>query len=626
MKRTLLLMLALFVLLIHCGQESAEKFTFEPTAPQAGETITVRFRPGDGPLAKAQQVTMVVYEFADKLPMAKESELLKRGRNLIGKFVVDSTTKAIFVQFEAGDYTDTNDEKGYYILLHDKEGKVVEGAYAALARIQNGDSFPLDLEGDPEEAFSSLRQEYTVRPGSEDLYRDIKWSIMINFDNIDSTKKVLSELHQLSQASEPTLDELKLMATWFARLDLTKEAEVYENKVLASEPYGELAEDRQYGAFLMARGIRAKLQKFIEFQHKFPSSNELNRMTRLMLDEYIGAKQYDSALEFLEKVSKSTNSQHYNQLAWTMCENGINLNTSNALAKKAVDLARNRLAASPQDKPSYITERRWNQNLRQTLGGILDTHGFINYKLENYQDAVTMLSEAVELTNSEQGDINERYVHTLLALDKNDKAYEFLDKLIRTNKRTPVIDDLFKQAYIAKHGSDEGLETILKEAEQQSLINLEAEISKKMVDYPAPDFHLSDLENNELTLHDLKGKVVVLDFWATWCAPCLQSMPGMQKIVDQFKGDETVEFLFINAWERGDEKEVKVKQFMQNKGYDMHVLMDTENHAIHEYKVEGIPTKFIIDGKGHVRFKLVGFDGNENTMIRELNLMIDMVR
>ena len=63
---------------------------------------------------------------------------------------------------------------------------------------------------------------------------------------------------------------------------------------------------------------------------------------------------------------------------------------------------------------------------------------------------------------------------------------------------------------------------------------------------------------------------------------------------------------------------------MEKKGYDFHVLMDTEDKVVSDFSVSGIPTKFIIDGKGNVRFKSVGFAGNDDALVDELSTMIEL--
>src|SRR5690554_4968069 len=150
---------------------------------------------------------------------------------------------------------------------------------------------------------------------------------------------------------------------------------------------------------------------------------------------------------------------------------------------------------------------------------------------------------------------------------------------------------------------------------------------------PAPDFTLEDLEGKTVSLKDLEGKVVVLDFWATWCAPCIKSFPAMQMAVNKYKDDPEVEFLFINTWEQRDEPKDMIQQLMTRRGFDFIVLMDEKdpvskrNPVVESYGVIGIPAKFIIDTKGNIRHKITGFKGGNNeAQVQELASLIESAR
>jgi thiol-disulfide isomerase/thioredoxin len=150
------------------------------------------------------------------------------------------------------------------------------------------------------------------------------------------------------------------------------------------------------------------------------------------------------------------------------------------------------------------------------------------------------------------------------------------------------------------------------------------DLKKSMINETSPTFTLTDLQGTKINVADLKGKVVVVDFWATWCGPCKASFPGMQKMVNKFKKNENVKFVFINTWEKGDEKEKIASEFITSNKYTFQVLMDKDNKVVEQFKVDGIPTKFVIDKAGNIRFKSVGFDGSDDKLISELSAMIEM--
>ena len=123
------------------------------------------------------------------------------------------------------------------------------------------------------------------------------------------------------------------------------------------------------------------------------------------------------------------------------------------------------------------------------------------------------------------------------------------------------------------------------------------------VDIPAPDFTLLDSEGNAHTLSQYRGKIVILDFWATWCGPCLVVMPHLQAIHEAYREQDVV-VIGINAWENGDPAAL-----MRARNWDYLLLLNGDQVAS-DYQVSGIPTMVVIDQSGTIVQRKVGAGPN----------------
>ena len=118
---------------------------------------------------------------------------------------------------------------------------------------------------------------------------------------------------------------------------------------------------------------------------------------------------------------------------------------------------------------------------------------------------------------------------------------------------------------------------------------------------PAPDFQLPSLDGQVITLSGLRGKPVLINFWATWCPACVEEMPYLQETYEKWTGKGLV-LLTIDIGETSD----TVKEFMVKYNLTMPVLLDTSQSVAQRYNITGIPTTFLIDKDGIIRVKRIG--------------------
>jgi thiol-disulfide isomerase/thioredoxin len=154
--------------------------------------------------------------------------------------------------------------------------------------------------------------------------------------------------------------------------------------------------------------------------------------------------------------------------------------------------------------------------------------------------------------------------------------------------------------------SDPVVQTDNKQTARQT--SAQAETSEQQ--FPqAPDFSLSDLEGNKVSLSDYRGKVVVLDFWATWCPPCRKGIPDFVQMQKEYGNDNFV-VLGINL-DRGDDVSLLVEEFANNYNINYPVLYHNQQIVMAYGGIQSIPTTFVIDQNGKVRQGVVGYRPKE---------------
>ncbi len=118
----------------------------------------------------------------------------------------------------------------------------------------------------------------------------------------------------------------------------------------------------------------------------------------------------------------------------------------------------------------------------------------------------------------------------------------------------------------------------------------------------APDFTLPSLKGQWVSLKDYRGKIVFINFWATWCPPCREEMPSMESLYQKLKGHNFV-MLGISIDVKGEEV---VRPYVKELGLNFTILLDTKNEISRLYGITGVPETFIIDQNGAIIMKIIG--------------------
>jgi len=190
-------------------------------------------------------------------------------------------------------------------------------------------------------------------------------------------------------------------------------------------------------------------------------------------------------------------------------------------------------------------------------------------------------------------------------------TYQFVTGKVTANQ--PIPDEVFAFKPTDDAKEVKSIMAVIFGEKMAQMQRDEAEEFKELLHKPAPDFQLQDLDGKKVKLSDYTGKVVVLDFWATWCPPCRTELPHLQKIQEEF-ADQGVVVLGINT--EPPEMAEKVREFVKKEGLTFRILQGTPDVS-EAYKVTGIPETVIIDRKGILRAVHVGFGPGAEDELRE---------
>jgi peroxiredoxin/transcriptional regulator with XRE-family HTH domain len=610
-----------------CAKNRGEAFSFNPAKPRPGQPVTVSYRPAGTPLEKTAGVELVAYFYIKGTPRVRSWPMTKKGSQWQATLTPGAKDRGAVIKFQAGETVDSNKRKGYILPLYDSRGNLVPGHKAGLAEaIAGWGNILAGLGINKIQALPLFEEDFAAHPEIKSDYLATYFTLLARIRQEKGQQQILKELAELAAKPNLTAPELTLLVNAYHQLEMPALAERFIRPLKEKEPKGEYVQVERFQSFIHEPDLKKKLALAEAFQKDFPDSKILGQLYYYVIIAFLKERRYREAMQFLDTHSSNSAWALDNALAWGLVRQGADLTMAEASAQKAVARARQNKDSDSIPKPDYLTDKEWALQKASALGQALDTLGFIQLRLKQTGPALATLKEAKGLLMEQNPAVNEHYAEALSQGAPPETTLAELERMISNRRGTARMKELLKGAYVAINGGEKGYAEFLARVESGARNKLKAELEARLLDEPAPDFSLADLKGNTVSLASLKGKVVVIDFWATWCEPCLDSFPGMKQAVTNFRNDPQVRFLFVNSWERVEDRNKNAVDFLAANDYPFQVLVDSQDQVIADYQVEAIPTQFIIDRRGRIRFRNEGFQGDRAEQVEELVMMIGLIR
>ena len=618
----------------------AQHLTFSPERPVSGEKIALSYDKGNSPLAKVSDVYITAYSIAaDKLtaydiPASESNGVMK------GSFMVPSDAKAVFfaVKNWEGD-SDNNEGAGWGTPVYQTgRQQPVSGYGISLGAALSIHASNIGVEMDLEQTGSLFHQHFEELKDYKDLM--IIYAIVTGRIGDEAGQKQVQDYARQLAAKKKAPENDWIQAFRLGQYIEDEElASSVREKILKKHPKGRLAWEEKCQAFQEneyedLQGQKMAFDELLAFPYAKDKegaamiSNMAASVAAACFSDrdWIGFEKYASMISSpLEKASL------FNNLAWG--ESGESLEGEGGelgQAKKISLLSIQLLEAMKSgpvndDQLAVYSPSEVKKILDGQIGMYADTYALLAFKLGEVEDALQYQQRACEGVRFQDPDFNERYCAYLEKVKGPQAAEAKLEELISAGAATQGMKDQYKRLYTNSHSAEQAAEKFSR-MEMESRKQMRKELEEKMINEDAPAFSLLNLDGETVSLESLKGKVVVIDFWATWCGPCVRSFPGMQRAQNDHNAQGDVAFLFVNTWERVSDKEKNARDFISSNNYTFNVLMDKENEVVGQFGVEGIPAKFILDGNGRIRFSSTGFNPDEDAMVQELAMMIELAR
>lgn len=562
-----------------------QRVTITPEYPERGQTVTITYdptAPGAGIPATASAVT-VVFSYSNFYNLAWRMNMQRTGHKWTTSFVLANYTTFATFYLESGEATDKPAaDRHYEIAVYKNKIPVPDmSLYKAYSLTAQMGKSP--LLADKQAAL--YKEELTRNPDNYEAKLRLLTYEINKATTVKEKEQLREQAHQVIANkfnSAPTNSgNMNKVTMGYLIIGESSRLDSIRRVVRKRYPDSELGRGLVTEAVAKGKDTAKQILFFEKELEKETAAHQesYTEMHEVLFQYYAAKKDSNKALYHARFLTTQGENPYqlptWQRIAQTLLDNNLALDTARWYAQRVIDS----IHRYPVGVIRYFPETGHiypyvDDSTRQAVQNKASRHlssilGLIDMKQGNFAAADKHMEAAVD------------YYADKETLDNAAAYYQ------QTNNTTKLA------------GLQEFRKKILLEKVKQQRINRPAPALTTFV----------DMKGKPVSAASLKGKIVVIDFWATWCVPCMQEMPYLQKLYDQYKQHPDVVFMIANSGARNTLADAQ--GWSGNKKYTFPVYYNTDPAIGDKFRFNIIPASYLINKTGNIIFSNIGFEGPE---------------